>query len=187
MSTPLNTELVRIQPWADDDLSLLRLLNAPVMMEQLGGPETEEQLLARHERYVNKDGQQTSKMFSIVLLPDHTPVGSIGYWDRIWQGENVYEVGWSVLPPFQGKGIASAALALLITRIKQERRHKFIHAYPSVDNPASNAICRKLGFTLQSECVFEYPPGSFMRSNDWRLEVASVHFPIEKVREQFPM
>ncbi|NRS46572.1 GNAT family N-acetyltransferase [Brevibacillus sp. HB2.2] len=187
MSTPLNTELVRIQPWADDDLSLLRLLNAPVMMEQLGGPETEEQLLARHERYVNKGRQLTSRMFSIVLLPNHTPVGSIGYWDRIWQGENVYEVGWSVLPPFQGKGIASAALALLITRIKQERRHKFIHAYPSVDNPASNAICRKLGFTLQSECVFEYPPGSFMRSNDWRLEVASVHFPIEKAREQFPM
>ncbi|GEC87891.1 cysteine desulfurase-like protein [Brevibacillus brevis] len=186
MSTTLNTELVRIQPWADHDLPLLRLLNAPAMMEHVGGPETEEQLLARHERYVNKDGQQSSKMFSIVLLPDHIPVGSIGYWDRIWQGEHVYEVGWSVLPPFQGKGIASAALASLITRINQERRHKFIHAYPSVDNPASNAICRKLGFTLQSECVFEYPPGSFMRSNDWRLEVASEHYPIEKVREQFP-
>ncbi|MFS0553942.1 cysteine desulfurase-like protein [Brevibacillus sp. 179-C9.3 HS] len=186
MSTTINTALVRIQPWTEDDLSLLRLLNAPDMMEHLGGPETEEQLLVRHKRYVNRDGQLTGKMFSIVLLPDQIRVGSIGYWDRVWQGENVYEVGWSVLPPFQGKGIASAALSSVVTLINKERRHKFIHAYPSVDNPASNAICRKLGFSLQAECVFEYPPGHFMHSNDWRLEVSTERFPIQAVREQFP-
>jgi RimJ/RimL family protein N-acetyltransferase len=186
MSTKIGTELIRIHPWAEDDLPLLRLLNAPEMLAHLGGSETEEQLLTRHERYVNRDGQLTGQMFCIVLLPDHARVGSIGYWERIWQGEPVYEVGWSVLPQYQGKGIASTALSTLLPLIHQEGKYKFIHAYPSVDNTASNAICRKLGFSLQSECTFEYPPGQFMHANDWRMEVKEKPFPIETVREQFP-
>jgi hypothetical protein len=43
-----------------------------------------------------------------------------------------------------------------------------------VDNAASNAICRKLGFTLVEACEFEYPPGHFMRCNDWRLELVPI-------------
>ncbi|MGS2645029.1 LysE family translocator [Streptosporangium sp. G12] len=42
---------------------------------------------------------------------------------------------------------------------------------PSVGHPASNAICRKLGFFLLGECDFEYPPGTTMRCNDWRLDL----------------
>ena len=42
-------------------------------------------------------------------------------------------------------------------------------AFPSVDNGASNAICRKGGFTLLEECDVEDPPGSVMRCNDWEL------------------
>jgi RimJ/RimL family protein N-acetyltransferase len=41
-----------------------------------------------------------------------------------------------------------------------------------VENLASNAICRKLGFTLVEEAEFEYPPGNFMRCNDWRLDLS---------------
>jgi RimJ/RimL family protein N-acetyltransferase len=52
-----------------------------------------------------------------------------------------------------------------------QRGLRSMHAFPSVDNPASNAICRKLGFTLLGARDFEFPPGSFMRCNDWRLEL----------------
>ena len=44
-------------------------------------------------------------------------------------------------------------------------------AYPSVDNPPSNAICRKLGFTLVEAREFEYPTGHFMQCNVWRLDL----------------
>jgi RimJ/RimL family protein N-acetyltransferase len=81
----------------------------------------------------------------------------------------VYETGWNVLPPFQGRGIAAAAAT--VAAAGAEREHRYIHAFPSVDNPASNAICHKLGFSLVAECDFEYPPGSFMRCNDWRLDL----------------
>jgi RimJ/RimL family protein N-acetyltransferase len=53
-----------------------------------------------------------------------------------------------------------------------------MHAFPSVDNLPSNAICRKIGFTLQEEVEFEYPPGNFMRCNDWRLDLFVVFHPL---------
>ncbi|GAA1368593.1 hypothetical protein GCM10009597_02550 [Peribacillus frigoritolerans] len=110
-------------------------------------------------------------MFSITPFPEAKAAGSVGYWQKVWNDEFVYEIGWSVLPPFQGKGIASHAVKALMEKIKAERNYKYIHAFPSITNPASNAICRKLGFNLISECEFEYPPGSFMKCNDWCLEL----------------
>jgi hypothetical protein len=47
--------------------------------------------------------------------------------------------------------------------------YRFMHAFPSVSNLASNAICRKLGFSLIEACEFEYPAGNFMMCNDWHL------------------
>jgi hypothetical protein len=44
-----------------------------------------------------------------------------------------------------------------------------MHAFPAVGNGPSNAICRKLDFELRGECDFEYPPGHWMRCNDWRF------------------
>jgi RimJ/RimL family protein N-acetyltransferase len=47
-----------------------------------------------------------------------------------------------------------------------------VHAFPSVDNAPSNAICRKLGFTLLDGAIeFEYPPGNLLRCNDWRFDL----------------
>lgn len=168
-------ERVQLKPWDDDDLDLLHRMNVPEMLEHLGGRETEEKVLARHKRYceIGKDGSGKGRMFSIVVLPELEAVGNIGYWESVWQDETVYEIGWGVLPPFQGKGIASAAAAAAVESARAERKHKRIHAFPSVDNPGSNAICRKLGFSFIAECDFEYPKGNIMRCNDWRLDFTS--------------
>jgi RimJ/RimL family protein N-acetyltransferase len=162
---------VRIEPWAEGDLDLLRRINAPEMMEHLGGPETEEKVLRRHRRYLEPREEGSGGMFRVVALPEGEAAGSIGYWEREWRGETVYETGWSILPEFGGRGLATAAGRLVIELARAERRHGFLHAYPSVGHPASNAICRKLGFTLLGPCDFEYPPGRPMRCNDWRLDL----------------
>jgi RimJ/RimL family protein N-acetyltransferase len=173
MPNRTNELQVRIEPYSNADLALLYRLNAPEMLEHLGGPETEEQILARHKRYVDIAGTGKGRMFSIVLLPELEAVGNIGYWERVWQEETVYEIGWGVLPPFQGRGIATAATAAAIASASAEQKHRHIHAFPSVDNPGSNAICRKLGFLFIAECDFEYPPGSIMRCNNWRLDLTA--------------
>lgn len=162
---------VRIEPWSDVDLALLYRLNTPEMLEHLGGPESDEQILARHKRYLEIGMKGNGRMFSIVLLPELEAVGNIGYWERVWQEETIYEIGWGVLPPFQGRGIAASATAAALASASAEQKHRYIHAFPSVDNPASNAICRKLNFSLISECAFEYPPGNPLRCNDWRIDL----------------
>lgn len=166
-----NMRKVIIELWNEGDLGLLRQLNSPEMTAHLGGPETEEKLVTRHRRYCEIAERGTGRMFKILLFPSLEVVGSVGYWDQSWQGESIYEVGWSVLPVFQGRGIATEATAKAIASIHSEKKHEFIHAFPKISNPASNAICRKLGFSLIGECDFEYPVGTTIRCNDWRLRV----------------
>ncbi|MBV9259113.1 MAG: GNAT family N-acetyltransferase [Ktedonobacteraceae bacterium] len=163
---------VRIEPWSEGDLALLKkLLGDPAMTEHLGGPESDEQLAERHNRYLRANSSH-NRMFKIVYDATGQAIGSVGYWERTWHGEQVYEIGWSVLPTFQGQGIASAATAQALSMAQSDGKCRFMHAFPSVDNPPSNAICRKLGFALVEECEFEYPKGSFMQCNDWRLDLS---------------
>ncbi|MEU9749301.1 GNAT family N-acetyltransferase [Streptomyces niveus] len=164
---------VRLEPWSAADLGLLHASNAPELMTHLGGPETGEQVLARHLRYVTLSADRTGKgrMFRIVLLPDGDAVGNTGFWESTWQGQDVYETGWSVLGAFQGRGLAVTATKAVVERARAERKHRWLMAYPSVDNGASNAVCRKVGFELVGEADFEYPVGHTMRCNEWRLDL----------------
>jgi RimJ/RimL family protein N-acetyltransferase len=75
------------------------------------------------------------------------------------------------LPEFQGRGVASAAVRAVIAAARTDGRHQWLHAFPSVANAGSNAVCRKAGFALVGETDFEYPPGRIMRSNDWRYDL----------------
>ncbi|SCE76913.1 Protein N-acetyltransferase, RimJ/RimL family [Micromonospora viridifaciens] len=172
---------VRLEPWSESALDLLRRINTPQMRRHVGGPEPEERLLARHRRYLAMPATGRGCMFA-VLLGDEL-VGSIAYHQRDWQGEQIYETGWNVLPPFQGQGIATAAGTALIAIVREAARHPdapgTLHAFPSVENASSNALCRRLGFTLLGPCDFEYPQGSgsLMRSNDWVIDLADSGLP----------
>jgi len=164
---------IRLEPWGEDDLPLLRkTLGDPEMTRHLGGPESEEKLVERHRRFERLAASGTGHMFRIVDDETGESVGSVGYWQRDWRGEEIYEIGWMVVPQFQGRGIAAAATAQAIEHARAEGGRSRIHAFPSVDNPPSNAICRKLGFELAGDIEFEYPPGNMMRCNDWRLDLS---------------
>jgi RimJ/RimL family protein N-acetyltransferase len=165
---------VRLEPWSEQDLPLLeKLLGDADMMQHLGGPETPEQIANRHQRYLHLP--ESDRMFSIHLEGESQPVGSIGFWEKHWRDQLVYETGWSILASHQGRGIATLAGRALIPLAQQEHRYRYLHAFPSVENTASNAICQKLGFVLLEACDFEYPPGNFMRCNDWRFDLFQEH------------
>ena len=161
----------RIEPWGRGDLTLLhKCLGDPAMMRHLGGPESPEQLATRQTRYEQPD----SKQFKIVDEASGQGIGWVGYWER---GEQIYEIGWSVLPGFQGRGVAGSAALEVIALARAEDKHGFLHAYPSIENAASNALCRRLGFVLLGPTDFEYPKGALMRCNDWRLELVELAAP----------
>lgn len=158
---------VWIEPWTTDDRELLgALLGDPVMTEHLGSPESPEKLDARQARYEADPRQHRIRVEGIV-----GGVGFAGYWDKDWRGESVWEVGWGVRPEHQGRGLATAAMRLLLDVMRREGSRRFVHAFPSVDNGASNGVCRKLGFTPLRAFDDEYPPGNPVRLNDWRYDL----------------
>lgn len=157
--------MVHLEPWGTEDLPLLeRLLGDPAMMEHLGGPETPEKIAERQARY-----EQRSDQFKIVH--DGEGVGWVGFWELEWGGETVYELGWAVLPEFQGRGFAGQATVRALELARADGRLRYAHACPSVDNAPSNAICRKAGFELRGQVETEYPPGSPLTVSDWWFDL----------------
>jgi RimJ/RimL family protein N-acetyltransferase len=163
---------VTLEPWSSGDLPLLeRLMGDPRMTEHLGGPESSDKLRERQDRYERLTGGD--RMFKVVDVASGADIGSVGFWTKEWRGEQIYEVGWMVVPEFQGRGIAVAATGQAIEIAKDDDEHRFMHAFPNIDNAPSNSICRKLGFELVEACEFEFPKGQFMSCNDWRLDFRS--------------
>jgi RimJ/RimL family protein N-acetyltransferase len=160
---------IRLDDWTEDDLDLERRMNVPEMTVYLGGVEPDERVVARHRRMLELSRARTGRMFRVVVLPSHDPAGAVGYWRREWEGEAGYEIGWKVLPAWQGRGIAASATAAAVVRAGRDDPSRPVFAFPAVENTASNAICRKVGFTMCGECSFEYPKGHLMRCNAWRL------------------
>ena len=161
---------VTLEPWGSGDLPLLeRLMGDPRMTGHLGGPESPDKLNERQSRYERLEGGD--RMFKVVDVASGASVGSVGFWAKEWRVEQVCEVGWMVVPEFQGRGIAIAATAEAIELAKDENSYRHMHAFPNVENTPSNAICRKLGFELLEACEFEFPKEHFMTCNDWRLDL----------------
>jgi RimJ/RimL family protein N-acetyltransferase len=160
---------VRLEPWRPGDFWLLERKNEPVMTEHLGGPETAQKLADRHRRYLALSEREPGggRMFTVVLESTGEVAGSIGFWEREWRGEPVYETGWGVLPEFQGRGLAVAAVAALLAYLRVHGTRRTLHAFPGVDHAASNGVARRAGFTLLGAFPFEYPPGHDHPSNDW--------------------
>ena len=101
-------------------------------------------------------------MFKVVLAGGEA-VGSVGYWQRSWRGDEINEIGWSVLPAFQRRGIARLATAQVIERREGGGGPALPPRLPVGREPAvERALPGKLGFTLLGPAEVEYPPGSVL-------------------------
>jgi RimJ/RimL family protein N-acetyltransferase len=160
--------MVRIEPWGTGDVELLRqCVGDPAMMRHLGGPEGPEKIAERQSRYE----QTGSRQFKIVDAATGAGAGWVGYWEREWQAQEIFEIGWAVIPAFQGRGMATSGTIEAVAVARAERARRFLHAYPSVGNAPSNAVCRKAGFVLLGAFDFEYPEGNPIVCNDWQIDL----------------
>lgn len=174
----------RLRPWTDADLPVLFASNTSQMTEFLGGPESEAQVLHRHERYVRGWDVGMPRMFAIFEdggdPASYEALGGIGWWHTEWNGRPAYETGWSVLPHAQGRGVAKDALALVVEDV---RRHGLtlpdstlvrpLVAFPNAANAASNAVCRSAGFELVGTDTSEFR-GMLATWNVWVLSSESL-------------
>ncbi|MFD8984679.1 GNAT family N-acetyltransferase [Streptomyces sp. NPDC059564] len=131
----------------------VRMRCDPVMMADLGGPLPPEGMAAKVERDVRgvAGGTQWIKM----ILPDETVpaavAGTVTLWSHDEDGRRITEIGWMVLPEFQGRGLGKLAVRTVLELAREEDRWGVVHAFPATANAPSNGICRSLGFRLLGE------------------------------------
>jgi len=160
---------VTLAAWGPDDLPLLERANTPEMTAHLGGPETPAQLEERQQRYLRLAAAGEAAMYRIEL--DGEPVGGIGYWQVEHEDTPAWETGWNVFPEWQGRGVAREALRLIVREVAARGDRDLLVAYPGVDNPPSNALCRAAGFAHRGSGTEPWR-GSELTFNIWVLDMS---------------
>lgn len=160
---------------AGDVEAYLRMRCDPTMMADLGGPLPRASVVAQVERDVH--AVAAGRAWIRMIVPEAaTPAVVAGtvtiseHPDEDGTGP-AGEVGWMVLPEFQRRGLGRRAVHALLTEAGRDGRWGLVHAFPGVDNVASNAICRSLGFRLRGTREVEFA-GRLLRTNHWTIAPA---------------
>jgi len=154
-----------------DDLALYEeLVTDPEAMAELGGPLPHEGVPAKVTSLVNDT--RAGEIWYRVILPEPggPGAGTVCIWQQEEAGAPANEIGWMVLPRFQGRGLASEAVRVILDEARAKARWDVIHAYPGVTNAPSNRICEKSGFSRLDEVQIEYA-GRPLRCNHWVIDV----------------
>ena len=161
--------LRNVQP--GDVGAYVRMRCDPVMMAELGGPLPREGIEAKVARDVSD--AESGEALILMVGPDEARPGEVAGSVVLWSHEDeespddtLSEVGWMILPEFQGRGLAKAAVRELLERARRQGRWGLVHAVPGATNGPSNGICRSLGFTLLAECDVTFAD-RIIRTNHW--------------------
>jgi RimJ/RimL family protein N-acetyltransferase len=146
----------------------------PVMTAELGGPRPRDGIEAKVARDVEEAAADISwiKMIVPAEAAPEVVAGSVVLWSHNQDSEPISEIGWMVLPEFQGRGIGKLAVRTLLELARDDGRWGLIHAFPTVTNAPSNRICRALGFRLLEERQMTYAD-QLMLINHWVIDSAA--------------
>lgn len=96
-----------------------------------------------------------SVMWAITLIGEAKLIGTVVYWNIVKEKRQA-ELGYELLPEYQGKGIMTEALKKVIAFGFEERTYKTIVAEPHRKNLKSIRLIERLGFKLTDETNGEY-------------------------------
>jgi RimJ/RimL family protein N-acetyltransferase len=167
----VNRVVLRVEMMTEDDLALrVRMETDPEMMAELGGPRPVSDIERTHETSLMAaiDG----RCWPLKVIPDGStsPAGTAAIFPSSHEGEDIYEIGWMILPEFQNRGLASEAVRQVLDKARSDRKFGQVHAFPAVTNGASNKICEKNGFINLGEVDIEWS-GRQLRCNHWRIDL----------------
>jgi RimJ/RimL family protein N-acetyltransferase len=153
---------------AGDIEAYVRMRCDEAMMAELGGPLPREKVEARLRKDIELAAADSA--WIKVIVPDGAEDGGAAGTITLWQDEEdgavVTEIGWMVLPEYQGRGLAKAAVRELLDAAAEDGRWGEVHANPGVTNGPSNGICRALGFRLLGERDLDFAD-RMLRTNHW--------------------
>ncbi|MGH3241336.1 MAG: GNAT family N-acetyltransferase [Spirillospora sp.] len=152
----------------------VRIRCDPVMMAELGGPLPR----AGIEEKVRRDVEDAAAGTALIKMivpgggPDGVVAGTVTLWHHEIDGAVFSEIGWMVMPEFQGRGVGKCAVRMLLERARDEGGWGLVHAFPATTNAPSNGICRSLGFTFLAEQDVVFA-GRIVRANHWIIDPAA--------------
>lgn len=154
-----------------DLAAYIRMRCDPVMTADLGGPLPREGM----EDKVRRDARQAADdtAWLRMIVPDEARpeevAGTVTIWSHDTGDGPLSEIGWMVLPEHQGQGIGKRAVRALLEEARDRDRWGPVHAFPAVDNAASNGICRAVGFRhlRQADVTFA---GRVLSTNHWVID-----------------
>lgn len=125
-----------VQPIDIDTYTRIRC--DPAMMAELGGPQPQSKIHDMVHRHA-RDTKAGTTLICMIIPADapHEVAGTV----PLTGDKQRAEIGWAVLPEFQGRGLAKQAVRLLLARAQEQGWHQ-VNAFPAVTNSASNAVCR---------------------------------------------
>ena len=164
--------MLDLRPVEPDDLEVyVRMRCDPQMMGELGGPQDRSEMPAKVARDV--EATAADRWWTLMILPDAADRSAVAGTVTLWsEGDGeaaASEIGWMVLPEFQRRHIATAAVTAVLRRAAGDGRWGTIHAYPGVTNTASNRLCRGTGFTLVGPHDKLFRDRIF-RANHWSID-----------------
>ncbi|MFB7222168.1 GNAT family N-acetyltransferase [Streptomyces sp. NPDC002596] len=155
----------------DDVDAYIRMRCDPVMMADLGGPLPREGMADK----VRRDARQAAAdlaWFKMIIPDPASPdvvAGTVTMWSHDTDDGPISEIGWMVLPDFQGQGLGKRAVRTLLQQARDEDRWEIVHAFPARSNAASNGICRSVGFRFVSEVNVTFA-GQVLKTNHWAID-----------------
>jgi RimJ/RimL family protein N-acetyltransferase len=170
----LETERLVLRTFREDDVPLIRSLNAsPVVMQYLGGvmsAESSNKLAEDIERGFATHG---IGKIAVERRSDRTFLGLCGLSRESWYPDDL-EVGWRLLPEHWGKGYATESAAAWIDHAFGEHRADRVISISDVPNARSIAVMKRLGFRFDHEATLSDDHETFLAGiyvlapDDWR-------------------
>ncbi|WP_051969614.1 GNAT family N-acetyltransferase [Kitasatospora azatica] len=157
----------------------LRMRCDPQMMAELGGPLPPEGMAAKVARDVASAAADRD-WIKMIALEDDATAGTVTLWNHELDGRAFSEIGWMVLPEYQGRGLAKQAVAAVLGLAAADGRWGLVHAFPATTNGPSNGICRSLGFSLLGEREVLFA-GRSLRTSHWVFDTAPAAPPASAV------
>ncbi|WP_417315246.1 GNAT family N-acetyltransferase [Enterobacter sp.] len=166
----ITTPRLHLTPFEPSDWAFFRTLREdPDIMRYMAAIASE-----KETRRVFAARLTAAHVFVIRLHGDDTPLGDIGLQISAENPEEA-DIGYTVVPAAQGKGIASEALHAVCDYAFTRTGVKAINAYVLADNGGSVRVLEKAGFvrTQMLEKAYEI---NGVRYDDWvyRLECSAV-------------